>query len=155
MDIKTVCITLIAAALGSVGFSILFYTKPKRLPWAALGGFVTCAVYLLFKYLVGGELVPNLVGAFTGAVFSEITARVTKAPVPVYLVPCIIPLVPGSMLYETMSRFVSGTYAEAGKYGLLALEVALGIAGGIITASVLGLFLRYIMAGRPKQAPRP
>lgn len=155
MDVKTICITLISAMLGSVGFAILFYTKPKRLPWAALGGLLTCAVYLLFRHWAGGELIPNLVAAFVGSVFSEVTARLTKAPVPVYLVPCTIPLVPGGMLYETMSRFVGGAYAQAGRYGLLALEVAVGIAAGIIAASVFGLFLRYVLSGPSKHTSSP
>ena len=145
MDVSTILITLLMAVLGSIGFSIIFYMKPERLPWAALGGLLTCAVYLLFKGIVGGELISNLMGALVGAIFSEVTARLTKAPVPVYLMPCIVPLVPGSALYETMSRFVSGSYDEAGKYGLITLQVAMGIAGGIITASVLGLFLRYLL----------
>jgi len=146
VDVPTVLITLLTAVLGSVGFSIIFYMKPRRLPFAALGGLLTCAVYLLFKEWVGGELISNLVAALVGAVFSEVTARLTKAPVPVYLVPCIVPLVPGGALYEAMSHFVSGEYAAGGAYALITLQVAVGIAGGIITASVLGLFLRYLLA---------
>lgn len=154
MQIQEILITLLMATLGSVGFSIIFYTKPKRLPLAAVAGFVTCAVYLLFKHLLGGEFFANFIAAFAGAFLSEILARATKAPVPVYLVPCAIPLVPGSMLYGTMSHFVSGAYAEAGRYAFLTLEVAVGIAGGIIAASVMGLFLRYLLGGRPKNTPR-
>ncbi len=148
MDVTTVIITLVTAALGSLGFSIIFYMKPKRLPLATLAGLLTCAVYLGVKLLGGGELISNLLAALVGAIFSETVARITKAPVPVYLLPCIIPLVPGGALYETMSRLVSGEYAEAGAFGLKTLQIAVGIAGGIIAASVLGLFLRYLLGAR-------
>ena len=142
MDLKYVIITLVTAALGTVGFSILFYVHPRRLALATVGGVLTCAVYLLARHVIGGELLPNLLGALVGAGFSEICARLTKVPVPVYMVPCVIPLVPGSALYGTMFNFVAGNYAAAATDALTTLEVALGIAGGIIVASVIGLFIR-------------
>ena len=135
-------VSLITGALGTLGFSILFYVHPRRLTLATLGGVLTTAVYLLAGYLLGGELLPNLLGALVGAGFSEICARLTKVPVPIYMVPCVIPLVPGSALYATMFHFVSGNYAAAGSAALTTLVVALGISGGIVIASVLGIIFR-------------
>lgn len=139
MDIPTTILKILTAAMGSLGFSILFYVKPRRLPLTTLGGILSCAVYLLVQHFTGGELIPNLVGAFVGGVYSEIMARATKAPVPVYLLPSIIPLVPGGLLYRTMNQFIRGAYGEAGRDGLTALAVAIGIAGGIMAASILGM----------------
>ncbi len=139
MDTKVVIVKLVTAMLGSVGFSILFYLKPHKLPLAALGGLLTCGVYLGTQVIFGGELIPNLVATFIGAIYSEILARLTKAPVPVYLLPCLIPLVPGGMLYKTMNHFIRGAYGAAGNCGLTALAVAVGIAGGIMAASVCGM----------------
>lgn len=135
-------VSLITAALGTLGFSILFYVHPRRLFLATLGGVLTTAIYLLAGHFLGGELLPNLLGALVGAGFSEICARLTKVPVPVYMVPCVIPLVPGSALYATMFNFVSGNYPTAASAALTTLVVAMGISGGIVIASVIGLFLR-------------
>ena len=132
---------LITAAISTLGFSILFYVHPRRLFVATLGGVLTTAAYLLAGHFLGGELLPNLIGALVGAGFSEIMARLTKVPVPVYMVPCVIPLVPGSALYETMFNFVTGSYTAAAAAGMRALEIAMGIAGGIVVASVIGLFI--------------
>lgn len=137
-----VIVSLITGALGTLGFSILFYVHPRRLTLATLGGVLTTGVYLLAGYFLGGELLPNLLGALIGAGFSEICARLTKVPVPIYMVPSVIPLVPGSALYATMFNFVSGDYAASAAAALTTLEVALGISGGIVIASVLGIFLR-------------
>lgn len=131
---------LITAAFSTLGFSILFYIHPRRLPLATLGGLLTCAVYLAAGRWIGGELLPNMLGALVGAGFSEIMARLTKVPVPIYMVPCVIPLVPGSGLYAAMFNFVSGNYTAAAEAAMRTLQIALGIAGGIIVASVLGLF---------------
>ena len=139
---KDIVIFLVTAALGTLGFSILFYVHPRRLTLATLGGVLTSAMYLLAVHFLGGELLPNLLGALVGAGFSEICARLTKVPVPVYMVPCVIPLVPGSALYATMFNFVSGNHAAAADAALKTLVVALGISGGIVIASVIGLFIR-------------
>lgn len=137
-----IVIMLLTAAISTLGFSILFYVHPRRLFVATLGGVLACGVYLLAGHFLGGELLPNMLGALVGAGFSEIMARVTKVPVPVYMVPSVIPLVPGSGLYETMFSIVTADYATAASAGMRTLEMALGIAGGIVIASVLGIFIR-------------
>ena len=142
VDMQRIVIGLITGAIGTMGFSILFYVHPRRLFLATLGGILCTAVYLLSGEWLGGELLPNLLGALVGAGFSEICARLTKVPVPVYMVPCVIPLVPGSALYATMFNFVAGNYHAAADAALTTLVVALGIAGGIVIASVLGLLVR-------------
>ena len=137
-----IAVKLITATISTFGFSILFFIHPRRLPVATLGGVLTCGVYLLAAHLLGGELIPNMLAALVGAGFSEVMARVTKAPVPVYMMPCIITLVPGSKLYATMFGIVTGDYAVASAEGMCTLEIALGIAGGIVIASVLGIIFR-------------
>jgi uncharacterized membrane protein YjjB (DUF3815 family) len=141
---------LITAALSTLGFTILFYTHPRRLPVATLGGLLTTGVYLLVGHFIGGELFPNMLAALAGAGYSEIMARVTKVPVPVYMVPCVIPLVPGSGLYSTMFSFVTGDYAAA-TAGMRTLRIALGIAGGIVIASVLGIIFRPRLSAKKKR----
>ena len=135
-------VMLITAALSTLGFSILFYVHPRRLLVATLGGTLTCGVYLLGVHFIGGELLPNLLGALVGAGFSEIMGRLTKVPVPIYMVPCVIPLVPGGGLYATMFNFVAGNYDAAATAGMRTLQIALGIAGGIVIASVLSIIFR-------------
>lgn len=144
-------VMLVTAALCTLGFSILFYVHPRRLLVATLGGVLTTGVYLLGVRFIGGELLPNLLGALVGAGFSEIMGRLTKVPVPVYMVPGIIPLVPGGALYATMFNFVSGNYASAAASGLQTLRIALGIAGGIVVASVLGIIFRPKLFSKKKR----
>ena len=138
---KDIVVSLITAALGTVGFSILFFVHPRRLLLATVGGVFTTAIYLLVGHFIGGELMATLLGSLAGAGFSEVCARLTKVPVPVYMVPCVIPLVPGSALYATMFNFVAGNYDAAAKAAMTTLQASLGISIGIVVASVLGMFL--------------
>ena len=145
-------IILLTAALGTIGFSIVFYVHPRHLAFATLGGILTCAVYLLgTEALDAGPLLSNLMGALAGAAFSEVFARLTKTPVPVYILPCVVPLIPGGALYKTMFYFAAGNYNEAASMGMTTLQVALGIAGGIVIASVLGIIFRPKMFRRKKR----
>ena len=144
-------IMLVTSCLATLGFSILFYVHPRRLLVATLGGVFTTGVYLLGVHFIGGELLPNLLGALVGAGFSEIMGRLTQVPVPVYMVPCVIPLVPGGALYATMFDFVAGNYVAAATSGMRTLQIALGIAGGIVIASVLGIIFRPKMFSKKKR----
>jgi len=151
MNPWTVALKLVVSAFCACGFSIVFYFKPKRLPLAALSGVITCGVYLCVQYLLGGEFIPNMAGAFAGGIYAECMARVTKVPVPVYLIPSMIILVPGSLLYRTMNYFISGAYGAAGNCALTALAVAAGIAGGVMAASIAGIIfnrLKSVNAGK-------
>ncbi len=139
---REILIRLLVATLATLGFSVFFYVHPRRLLPATLGGFIATAVYLFIGYRMGGELLANFAAAAVGGIYSEITARVTRVPVPVYLLPAVIPLVPGSGLYKTMFNLVTGEYRIAASAGWTTLQVALCIAGGLAVSSVLGLFLR-------------
>lgn len=146
---KEILIRLVTALLGTVGFSILFYIRPRRLVLASIGGVLACGIYLLLNRWIGGEFLPNMIATFIGTVFSEICARRTRVPVSVYITPCMIPLVPGYALYSTMSCLVRADYSGCAAYALTALSAALGIAGGIVAGSVLFLLFRPLKRRTP------
>ncbi len=150
---KEVIIQLVTATLATLGFSVVFYVHPRRLPLAMLGGFLTCGVYLLAGHFMEGEMLPNFLAAAVGAIYSEICARVTRVPVPVYSLPAVIPLAPGGSLYHTMFNLVTGEYAAAASAGWTTLQIALGIAGGIVVASVPGILMRPRKHKRPDKHP--
>ncbi len=133
-----------AAAMGALGFALIFNSRPGRLLFGALGGALTWAVYLvLAQYLTADFLCVALAAAF-GAVYAEIMARVCKAPATVFTILSEIALIPGGSLYITMHHLVGGRQAEALSYGLHTVMVALAIALGIVlvTAFTTSFFSR-------------
>ena len=47
----SIWIQILTAALGSIGFALLYRLRPEHLPLAAVGGAITWGVYLLvLKY---------------------------------------------------------------------------------------------------------
>ena len=120
---------------GTLGFSIFFGVKPKRLPWAVLGGTLVCAVYVLT--MEHGMFISCTLAAFLATFYCEVIARFQRAPVVTFLSPAIIILVPGGGLYNTVSSMLEKKYEQAGQYCLGVLEACLGIATGIMVASLI------------------
>ncbi len=123
---------VLAAAAGTLGFALLFNSRPQRLFFGALGGGLIWVVYLILtRYLTSDFLCVTLAAAF-GAAYAEIMARVCKAPATVFTILSEIALIPGGSLYITMHHLVGGRQAEALQYGLHTVMVALAIALGIV-----------------------
>jgi uncharacterized membrane protein YjjB (DUF3815 family) len=137
-----VIVGLLSAVAGTVGFAMLFRIRPKFLFACAVGGFVAYAVYLLTKNLVDGEFFPNVAAAVVTAVCSEVCAHKLKAPVQLFTIPMLVPLMPGGALYYSMYYLLAKDTPLALKHAVITLETAFGLAGGVTvgitaTAAVL------------------
>ena len=135
---------ILAAAAGTLGFAILFNSRPRRLFLGALGGGLTWLVYLLLSGAISSDFLCVALTAVFGATYAEIMARVCKAPATVFTILSEIALIPGGSLYITMHHLVGGRQGEALRYGLHTVMVALAIAVGIVlvTAFTTSFFSR-------------
>ena len=133
------------AWIGSLGFILIFNQKhPKLIIPGSLCGAFSWAVYLLCQWMGMGIFMSSLWAAVFLALYSELMARLIKAPTTVFIGPGIIPLVPGSLLYYSMTNILHRNWQDAVYYGLRTLSCALGIAAGIALVSALGYILRKI-----------
>ncbi len=132
------------ALLSTFGFSLLFNIDLKRLPLATLGGGLEWATYLIIFNLGEDVFVSTLVATVIATFYSELCAQLCRTPATVFLMPALIPLVPGGSLYYTMSNLVVANYTEALRYGRDTLYVILGIAGGVVIASLVVYTLRGV-----------
>ncbi|MBQ6146285.1 MAG: threonine/serine exporter family protein [Clostridia bacterium] len=123
---------VLAAAVGTLGFAILFNSRPRRLFLGALGGGLTWVVYLLLADVIGSDFLCVALAAGFGAAYAEIMARVCKAPATVFTILSEIALIPGGSLYITMHHLVGGRQTEALQYGMHTAMVAIAIALGIV-----------------------
>lgn len=131
---------IITAFMGSLGFSILFNIKGKKIGYAALGGMLAWVIYLLGGLWLSGEMMQYFVSAIIVTFYSEICARIEKTPATTFLTAAIIPLVPGRALYYTMSYAINGKFVEFADYGSYTVSIAVAIAAGIMVASSLFRF---------------
>ncbi len=133
---STFYIQLITSLFGSAGFALMFKIRARYLPFAILGGGLTYAAYYFAGALSSSVFAAAFVSSAVSAIFSELCARIKRAPALIFLVPCAIPIVPGGSLYRMMLNLISQTYNVAWFYLVETLKVGIGIAGGIVTVSL-------------------
>ena len=105
---KTAVVQIITAAIGTLGFSIYFRVSEKNVFASTLGGALGWGVYLLVDKIGGILFLSNFVAALFVYLYSEFFASRLKAPANIFLIPGIIPLLPGNALYYMMSGLVQG-----------------------------------------------
>lgn len=130
-------IQILTAMIGTIGFALFFNIKKERLLYVSLSGMITWCIYLICKYYGYNEFISNMMAAAFSTVYAEIFARILKAPATVFLLPGIVPLVPGGSLYYTMSAATMGDINSLFEKGILTLQISLGIAAGILIVSTI------------------
>lgn len=124
--------------IGSLGFSILFNIRGWKVLLAALGGGVSWALYLLMGNVIPGIPHRYFVCACFIAFYAEILARVLKTPATTFLIPAMIPHIPGSSLYKTMRFALYKEWMDCLSQAFYTIKLALALALG--SAVILTLF---------------
>lgn len=134
-------VILIASFISTIGFAIMFNNKYKHLLIVSILGVVACGSYLLIDDI----FLSVMVGSIVATLVSEVLARVLKSPTIVFLLPAIISFVPGAKLFFMMYNLINGDILQF-QINFNALSLAsLGIAVGIILASVFAqVVLKFI-----------
>lgn len=83
-------IQIFTGFLGSLGFSILFNVRGKKLLVASLGGLMSWTVFLLLAPLFPSETLRYFFSAAAVTLYAEIFARIEKTPTTTFLVPSLI-----------------------------------------------------------------
>lgn len=137
-------IGIFTAAISTLGFSLLFRVDKKYLLWGVLGGALSWAIYLAVEMVLLNTFFSAIASAVVATVYSEMLAYVLHTPATVFLLPSLIPMVPGSSLYYTMSNLIMKDYAMAAEKGIQTIEVMLGVSGGVVAASLIFYAIRHI-----------
>lgn len=135
---------------ATASFAYFFYINRYDLFWTSLFGAAGWMVYLLIGQYLANPIAGYMAGALCVGLLSEFFAVILKKPATVFIVPGIIPLVPGGGMYETMLLSVWGKMDAAAVTGFKTLSAAAAIAVGIALASSLAR-----LASRIRQAAKP
>lgn len=130
-------VMILTAAIGTAGYCLNVNIKRNKIIYGCIGGVLSTFLYCVFVEAGLSLLLQNLIPAAVVTFYAEVLARVVKAPATVFLIPSIIPLVPGGMLYATMRAIVDGEGADARIYAAQTIVIALGIAVGIVVVSLV------------------
>lgn len=129
-------IQIFTGFLGSLGFSVLFNIRGRKLLVASLGGLISWTIFLLLEPVFQSEAPRYFFAAAVITVYSEFFARVLKTPT-TFLVSSIVPLIPGGSLYYTMNYALNEQWDLFVQKAFSTLELALALAVGIIAITTL------------------
>lgn len=149
-------VRLTASFVGSATFAVVFKANRRHVVFGGLNGLFTYFVYYAVFYLLESAFAAALLSTAIAAVFAELLARKRRAPANVFLIPGVIPTVPGSNLYFFMRNMLEANLAVAVAELGTALSVALGIACGTVSVSITwGILSDKISKRKAKNAVGP
>lgn len=127
--------------LAMLGFSITSNVRGTKLIFTSLGGALAWGSYLIILPLTSSLLLSIFLSVCIGCVYSELTARAFHVPISIFVICSIIPLVPGSGLYYSMTEYIAGNTPNAiallGQTLLIAGTISVAIA---VVSSISNLF---------------
>jgi len=123
--------------LSSVGFGIITNNPRRPLIPAGLVGAIAWIVYIIVGWFNHGLIMPNLLGAVVIGLLGNLCAILVRAPVNIFYVPCLVSLVPGAILYDSMKNFTLGKDSLAAYGFVKALTVGMSLAIGFIIAEAI------------------
>lgn len=122
---------------GTVGFSFYFRIDRPKFWTAALGGAIAWVGYLIVYNQTDNLFMANTVGAIAICLYSEIAARILKAPANIFLIPAVVALLPGASFYQTVAALINGDIDGFILFGQPMLETVIGIEVGFLVTFIL------------------
>ena len=138
---STEILQIITGFLGSFGFAILFNIRGKRLLFAALGGFLSCALFVLLKFITESEPIRYFIVSVTLSLYAEVMARCLKTPTSTFIMTSLVPLIPGGSLYYTMASVFERSLENFLSKAAYTLSLAVSLALGIVLTSACAKFI--------------
>ncbi len=124
----TTGIQVIGAFLAVITIAVLNGVPKKYLVYSGTVGAAGWAVYLFMRYMGTNEAMAMFVATLIVAIVSHVYARVLKAPVTLFLVCGILPLVPGVAMYRVVYYLLISDTVTAGHYAVTTASVTGAIA---------------------------
>lgn len=125
------------STLATIGFSIYFNVPKSALILSGLTGGIGWSLYYVLINSTNNDILSNFIAAIVVAWISEILARKLKHPAILFVIPGIIPLVPGLGMYNTMLYLVQSNYELAIAKGANVLFVGGAISLGVLVVTSL------------------
>ncbi len=137
----------ISGGLAAIGFAILFNIPPRVLPYVAAGGMLSATVRIVTTtYLAVRLPLGSFLGAGAVAIAAMLTAKYIHFPTRMIVIPSIIPMIPGVLLYRLLFAVINikdltlDNLLNALSNGVVAVLILTGLA--------VGASLPYIFASK-------
>ena len=120
------------AFVSTIAFAIIFHTPREQYVCAGLVGAFGWLIYIVYVYFTGDVVFASFFAALGLTYLARVFSFARKAPLPVFLIAGIFPVVPGAGIYYTAYYFIMGDNAMAALKGEETLKIAVAITLGIV-----------------------
>lgn len=134
-------IEFLFAFLGTLGFALIFNVPLRHIPVASFIGGAGWVIYQIAVAAGCGVAISCFLGACTVGLTSDIASRVCKEAATIFVIPGVLPLVPGAGTYYTMLAIINGNLEQAADKGIETLAMAGAIALGLL---VMGTVIQIV-----------
>lgn len=136
-------IQTIGAFCAVASFTRILELPRRFVGWYGTAGALCWLVYLTAKDAAGSKIFAAFLASLAVAVFSHVAARVLKAPVTVFLIPGILPLVPGASIYNSVYYIIQDSQTQSSYYLAETLQIAGAIAMAVFLVDSVFHLLRH------------
>lgn len=125
-------VQVIAAFFVTIFFSIIFNSRRSQLIYSGFVGALGWLAYLLVIEADGNVVIASFVGSLIISILATILSNIKKAPITIFQIPGIIPLVPGMGMYNTLHAVIINDIDSAMVHLFQTLQIAGAIAVGMM-----------------------
>ena len=116
------------AFVSTIAFAIIFHTPREQYVCAGLVGAFSWIIYIVYVYFTGDVVFASFFAALGLTYLARVFSFARKAPLPVFLIAGIFPVVPGAGIYYTGYHIFMNNNAEAMSKGVETIKIAIAIA---------------------------
>lgn len=139
--------------IACFAFCFVLNARGIFLLYAPLGA-VLCWLSYLAAGLRFSELTSYFIATVAVSIYAEMMARRKKAPVTIFLLIGLLPLVPGGGIYYTMEHALAGDTAAFLTEGLRTFGIAASLALGVLVVSSVTRFITTVSRRLASSATR-
>ncbi len=144
----------VVAFISTIAFAIIFHTPKRQYIFCGLVGGFGWLIYIVYLHFTGDSVFASFFAALALSYLGRIFSFWRKAPLPIFLISGIFPIVPGAGIYYTGYHIFMNDNLAAASTGLETIKIAIAIALGIgIVISLPRSFftLRRAATAKPKK----
>ena len=130
--------------LSTAGFAVFFSIPKDSIIKSGLAGALGWITFYVFSIYFKSTITGTFFAAIAVGMLGELLARHYKKPATVYIIPGIVPLVPGAGMYYTMLALVEKDFFEAANQGTETFFLAAAISIGVIISTSLSRSIKRV-----------
>lgn len=154
----TLVIYFFAATIATAGFSLMFNAPRRTMLAASIGGGLS---YVVYEAILGASpqnfILAGFLSAFLVGIIGEILARRYQTPATIFILPGLIPLVPGAGMYYAMSALIEQDYGLFARTSVETFFIAASLSLGVVSSAVFSRSLtrfKFYQSPTRKEPPQ-